>query len=84
MCVCERGMGKSAGSMNALIFVLIYRAVCVWALACVCVSISACGGFVCEFPRSRGEDKPLNVCIVPANELKQNGREQRDEKEKET
>lgn len=34
--------------------------------------------------RSGGEDKPLNVCIVPANELKQNGREQRDEKEKET
>lgn len=34
--------------------------------------------------RSRGEDKPLNVCFVLANELKQNGREQRDEKEKET
>lgn len=34
--------------------------------------------------RSGGEDKPLNVGIVLANEPKQNGREQRDEKEKET
>lgn len=80
-------MAKSAFSVNALIFVFIYTAVC----ACVCalagmrVAIERMRRGLCARSlRSRGEDKPLNVCIVLANEPKQNGREQRDEKEKET
>lgn len=80
------GMAKSAFSMNALIFVLTYTPVC----ACLCLGRHACchermrRGLCARSLRSRGEDKPLNVCIVLANELKQNGREQSDEKEKET
>ena len=57
--------------MNVLIFVLIYAPVR-WS---VCVSAWILR-FLCRTsPRRRGEDKPVNVCIVLANELEQNGRE---------
>lgn len=56
--------------------------ICVFACVCVCVCLHEevlCWGSL----RRGGADKPLNVCIVLANELEQNGREYGGGKEKE-
>lgn len=77
-CMEER---KSAFGMTVLIFVLIYAPGCLSIRASpLRVPLLTCPHkeVLCwSSPRRGGADKPLNVCIVLANELEQNGREYR-------
>lgn len=72
---------KSAFGMTVLIFVLIYAPGCLSIRASpLRVPLLTCPHkeVLCwSSPRRGGADKPLNVCIVLANELEQNGREYR-------